>query len=271
MSSMQAGNTHFSVVFAERRDIGREWNDVKWNKDHSQIQYHRLYYVTKGSALLRLTDRDITLNAGNVYFIPAFSVAESHIDGEMNKFYIHFACNSRYFELYKYLCDNFSRPAGESCEMLFRTVVENYARPDEAARMRVQGAMSMIMADFTADIGSQSATLSRFEPVLDFVDAHFRESIPVSTLAELINVSPMYFSNLFKSTFNISPKQFVLNKRLTESQRLLLQTTMSVKEIAYAVGFENENYFSEFFASKVGISALKFRSRRLPTTKESIL
>ena len=137
--------------------------------------------------------------------------------------------------------------------------------------MRVQGAMSMIMADFTSDIGSQSATLSRFEPVLDFVDAHFRESIPVSTLAELINVSPMYFYNLFKSTFNISPKQFVLNKRLTESQRLLLQTTMSVKEIAYAVGFENENYFSEFFASKVGISALKFRSRRLPTTKESIL
>jgi AraC-like DNA-binding protein len=46
---------------------------------------------------------------------------------------------------------------------------------------------------------------------------------------------------------------------------------MTVKEIAYAVGFENENYFSEFFSAKIGISALKFRNRQLPKTRESIL
>ena len=81
----------------------------------------------------------------------------------------------------------------------------------------------------------------------------------------------MYFSNYFKKTFRISPKQYVLNKRLMESQRLLLESRLSIKEIAYQVGFENENYFSEFFAQRVGISALKFRKRELPTTRESIL
>ena len=39
---------------------------------------------------------------------------------------------------------------------------------------------------------------------------------------------------------------------------------MSVKEIAYEVGLENENYFSEFFSHKIGISALKFRKRVMP-------
>ena len=86
-----------------------------------------------------------------------------------------------------------------------------------------------------------------------------------------MNISSMYFSNYFKMTFNISPKQYIINKRLMESQRLLLENQLSIKEIAYAVGFENENYFSEFFSSKVGISALKFRKRELPTTRESIL
>ena len=86
-----------------------------------------------------------------------------------------------------------------------------------------------------------------------------------------MNISSMYFSNYFKRVFHISPKQYILNKRLMESQRLLLESRMSIKEIAFEVGFDNENYFSEFFASKVGISALKFRKRELPTTRDSIL
>ena len=70
----------------------------------------------------------------------------------------------------------------------------------------------------------------------------------------------MYFSNYFKRVFHISPKQYILNKRLTESQRLLLEGRMSVKEIAYEVGFENENYFSEFFSSKVTHDLVEFKS-----------
>ena len=81
----------------------------------------------------------------------------------------------------------------------------------------------------------------------------------------------MYFSNYFKQVFHISPKQYILNKRLSESQRLLLESEMSVKEIAYAVGFENESYFSEFFSKKTGIPALRFRNRDLPRTRDSIL
>ena len=78
------------------------------------------------------------------------------------------------------------------------------------------------------------------------------------------------FSNYFKRTFKISPKQYILNKRILEIQRLLIESRMNVKEIAAAVGFENENYFSEYFAKKVGISALKFRRRQIPTERESI-
>ena len=47
----------------------------------------------------------------------------------------------------------------------------------------------------------------------------------------------------------------------------------AVKELAAepCEMIENENYFSEFFSAKVGISALKFRNRELPTTRSSIL
>ena len=68
----------------------------------------------------------------------------------------------------------------------------------------------------------------------------------------------------------LKEKQYILNKRLAESQRLLLETDMTISEIAGAVGFSNENYFSEYFSEKIGISASKYRQRALPKKRESI-
>lgn len=271
MNNTLLENETYSVAFAERRDVGDEWNLVKWNSSHPQIQYHRLYLLTEGSARLSLFDKELELYPGNVYFIPAFSVKESRIEGRMNKYYIHFQSSSHFFSLYRYLSDKYSVPSSAETEYLFRTVLENYTHNSISARLRVQGAMSLILSDFASDVTAAAPDLVKFDEVLRYVDENYRENIPLSHLASLMNISPMYFSNYFKRTFHISPKQYILNKRLMESQRLLLESRLSIKEIAYEVGFENENYFSEFFTSKVGISALKFRKRELPTTRESIL
>lgn len=261
----------YSVAFAERREVGDEWNFVKWDKHHKDIGYHRLYLLTDGEAEITLYDREIKLTPGNIYFIPAFSVLESSIAGQMDKYYIHFQSDSPIFPLYRYFSDKYSVKSNEISEYLFKTVVENYANPSLSAKLRVEGALDLILADFINDIRAEKQNLSRFVEVLEYIDENYKREISIEELASLMNISKIYFANFFKSTFQISPKQYILNKRLIESQRLLLDSRMTVKEIAYAVGFENENYFSEFFSAKVGISALKFRHRELPTTRKSIL
>jgi AraC-like DNA-binding protein len=162
-------------------------------------------------------------------------------------------------------------PATLLTEGLFETVLENYAKNSPDADMRVRGAMDLLLADFFAEPFIDRRSLVKFAGVLHYIREHYREKIALSELAALMNISTMYFSNSFKAAFHISPKQYILNMRLTESQQLLLQTDLSIKEIAYSVGFENENYFSEFFAAKMGISALKFRNRELPERRESVL
>ncbi|MBQ7333187.1 MAG: helix-turn-helix transcriptional regulator [Clostridia bacterium] len=261
----------YSVVFAERREIGDEWNLVKWDKHHREIGYHRLYLLTEGEATITIYDRELKLFPGNIYFIPAFSVLESSIAGQMNKYYIHFQSDSPIFSLYRYFSGKYSVKANEISEYLFKTVVENYAKRTLSSNLKVEGALDMILADFIADIRAERQSISRFVEVLEYIDENYKENIKIDKLASIMNISPMYFGNYFKNTFHISPKQYILNKRLIESQRLLLDSRMSIKEIAYAVGFENENYFSEFFSAKLGISALKFRNRELQTTRKSIL
>lgn len=274
MNRQLLGSGAYNVSFAERRVIGEEWNLVEWNRKHHEIDCHRLYYRTDadgGKAVLTLFDKKIELVKGRVYFIPAFSVLQSEIDGQMDKYYIHFRSSNMVFGLYRYLSGEYSVEESAITKTLFDTVVNNYTVDTEQSQMRVQGAMNLLLADFISDASVDSHALVKFNGVLEYIEEHYKSEISIEQLSKVMNVSPTYFSNSFKKAFHVSPKQFILNKRLTESQQLLLETDMSVKEIAYAVGFENENYFSEFFAQKIGVSALKYRKRAFPKERESIL
>ncbi len=264
----------FNVSFAERRVIGEEWNLVEWNRKHHEIDCHRLYYRADdngGKAVLTLLDKKIELVANKVYFIPAFSVLQSEIDGQMDKYYIHFRSNNMLFGLYRYLSGEYQVDANDITQKLFDTVVENYNLNTEQSKMKVQGAMNLLLAEFISQSSINSHALVKYKSVLEYIEKNYRKDLSVNELASVMNVSPTYFANSFKKAFHISPKQYILNKRLTESQQLLLETDMSVKEIAYLVGFENENYFSEFFAQKTGVSALKYRKRAFPKNRDCIL
>jgi AraC-like DNA-binding protein len=163
----------------------------------------------------------------------------------MNKYYIHFLADSPIFGLYRYISDKYSEDADQMTEYLFRTVVDNYTKNTHEAYLKVQGAMNLLLSPFFSQVSADRHNLLKFEGVLRHIDQNYKRNIPLSELAGIMNISTMYFSNYFKQVFHISPKQYILNKRLSESQRLLLESEMSVKEIAYAVGFENESYFYE--------------------------
>ena len=141
----------------------------------------------------------------------------------------------------------------------------------EKSTLSVASTCVKLLCSFFENTEGSGRELLRFGGVLSFIEKNYKSKISIATLASIMNISPLYFSNYFKSTFRISPKQYILSKRIAEAQRLLLETDMTVGEIAHSVGFENENYFSEFFTAKIGVSALKYRHRALPKERASIL
>ncbi len=269
--SNELSSSSFPVIFAQRRRIGEEWNRIIWDRHHKDIMCHRLYLPISGTGTLTLARGKVALEPGKLYFLPAFSVLKSNIETEIDKYYIHFRSNLPILDMYGFISSNYCIKADQNTEMLVKTVLENYTDSSVSACMKVSGAMSILLSDFLDGIGRASSAMPKFAQVLEYIDKHYTENIRLDTLAEIMNISTMYFSNAFKSTFNISPKQYLLNKRLSKSQELLITSELSIKDIAYAVGFDNENYFSEFFSLKMGISALKFRNRKINCERESIL
>ena len=253
----------YSIGDAQFCTVGKEWNHNSWDPKLNPAGYHGLYYRTDhfGShAVLHTMDGPVPLHPDRIYFVPAYSVLSSQIDGQMEKYYIHFQADHIDYGLYRHLYTNCSVPADSLTRLLFDTVVQHYKDSRPVAQRKVRGAMELLLSDLQEQFSVPSRNLDKFRPVLEWIQDHYREKIAVSELADMMNVSTVYFSNAFKTAFCISPKQYILGKRLFESQRLLTRTDLSVKEIAEQVGFENENYFSEFFSARVGIPALKFRS-----------
>ncbi len=67
--------------------------------------------------------------------------------------------------------------------------------------------------------------------------------------------------NIFKNQFNTSFKEYLNLIRLTESKRLLKETSLSISEIAYLVGYNNVTHFNRVFKEKIGISPSEFKEK----------
>ena len=81
----------------------------------------------------------------------------------------------------------------------------------------------------------------------------------VQYIAEKLNISPSYLSSLLKNLTGQSTQQHIHDKLMEKAKEQLSTTTLSVSEIAYALGFEHPQSFSKLFKIKTKLSPLEFR------------
>lgn len=92
-----------------------------------------------------------------------------------------------------------------------------------------------------------------------FIDEHLFEPLSVRRVADEVSLSPSHFSRLFRSTTGFSPHEYIMLHRIDEAKALLQSTRLSVKEIAFRVGYRSEVNFIAAFTEKTGSSPTQFR------------
>lgn len=93
----------------------------------------------------------------------------------------------------------------------------------------------------------------------EYIRNHVGEAITLGELADMSHLSACHYSHEFKRLTGFSPLEYVINTRLEKAKMLLLQTTMSVTDIAYEVGYESGGSLSNLFIKKVGCSPREYR------------
>ncbi len=100
------------------------------------------------------------------------------------------------------------------------------------------------------------------EPIrlaLQYISRNFATPITLQEVAEHVNLSAPYFSGLFKQVCGTSFKEYLTMIRIEESKRLLTNTSDSIIDIAVAVGFGDQSYFTKVFRKHTGLTPKQYR------------
>ena len=107
---------------------------------------------------------------------------------------------------------------------------------------------------------------SYIRKALRFIADNYFEHLELSAVADFVQLSPSYFSSLFRQVVGMNFREYLCRVRVEESKRLLLSTDFALADIAISIGFPDQSYYCKMFKRIVGISPGKFRMQ--PHTAE---
>lgn len=183
-----------------------------------------------------------------------------HFDGEINyMFYVQSI--SRVVTFTK------THPIYESLLYCMTEAYEEYISKDVCYKLPVRAYVYLLNSAILRYYAGQRNELDRMiyhnvirlRPVIEYIAEHYAEKIYIETLADMISVSPDYFTKMFKDSIGTTPIDYINGIRVNHSLRLLTMTDTPINEIAEIVGFSNPNYFHKIFKAYMTTSPLAYR------------
>ena len=99
------------------------------------------------------------------------------------------------------------------------------------------------------------------QKAVSYINEHYFERLSLESVANFVGLNPSYFSLTFKRQMQISFSEYLTEQRVRQAKVLLKNSNMPLSEVALAVGFENQSYFSRVFKKGAGMSPRQFRER----------
>ena len=273
-------------------NVGRAQHNADWNWKDVSSPFIRIYYVLEGEAIIHLAEHNIRLLPRHLYFIPAYTVHSYECHGLFVHYYLHvyegFKNEMNLQEVYElpievegsevaaqlfeHLCNRLpearlphSDPNSYDTSAQTSDYVQRYRDMALWEKMELRGAMLMIMSHFIRQAKPRVWTQDeRMKRVLEYVHSHISDSINIEQLADVACITKPYFIRLFKHEFGFPPVQYINRKKVERAQLLLFTTDKAVKEVAFILGFSDQNYFIRLFHKLTGITPQEYRRKLRP-------
>ncbi|MCI3924692.1 response regulator [Paenibacillus sp. TRM 82003] len=97
------------------------------------------------------------------------------------------------------------------------------------------------------------------EVALQYMNAHYREELTLEKLASIVYLHPVYFSQLFKQKTGSGFKEYIIQLRLEQSKRLLLNPRLKLADVAERIGYQDMRHFTQLFRKKFGMTPTEYR------------
>jgi len=101
----------------------------------------------------------------------------------------------------------------------------------------------------------------RVQIAINFMNVNLQRRVSLSELAAVVNLSPAYFSYLFKTETGVAPSEYLIRLRMEKASQLLATSLLRIKEIMAMVGYNNKSNFCRQFKRYFDLNASAYRKR----------
>jgi len=135
------------------------------------------------------------------------------------------------------------------------------------------GALLLKTKEYFREYGQPVAEVCRGTEIVrtfkETLDNHYRSLLKgteekifrVKDYASALNLHPNYLSNVVKSRTGKPISAWIADKTIAEAKSLLQNSTISIKEIAYQLGFAESTHFSNYFKKHTNFSPVSYRKQ----------
>ena len=131
-------------------------------------------------------------------------------------------------------------------------------RRNEAFAMNALEAV-LLECDRHNPLAATSTYDARIRRAMDFLERNMSRKIALADIAEAVGLSPSRLAHLFREQSGQTPQQYLEGLRMQRATELLRRTGFSIKQIAEAVGFDSQFYFSQRFKARTKQTPSAFR------------
>ncbi|WP_257667446.1 helix-turn-helix domain-containing protein [Parapedobacter tibetensis] len=281
-------------------NVGRAVHHADWNWKNIYSPFARIHLVESGFAEIVHDDLRYPLKKGYLYLTPPYTKHSYACTGDLSLYYIHiYEALGKQLSIFDILDFPVEIKADEIVEALIKrlvavnpelelqfydpkdydnspTLIKNisqhkHARP--AMDMENEGILKLIISRFLAQASDKNLGLDeRILQAIHYIHSNIDKPIKIEELAQTSCLTEDHFIRLFKKQMQCTPGKYINQKKIEQAQLMMLVKNVTIKELAYRLGFENISYFNRLFKKISGENPGKMQRKMLamkePSTKK---
>lgn len=132
--------------------------------------------------------------------------------------------------------------------------------PENVADLILSLASRVMRSACDIQPSEHALTPGDMKAMTDHIEANLERRIQLDELADVANLSRFHFSREFKAATNVTPMQYVLERRIAAAKVLLRDTRRSLADIALDCGFASQSHFTTSFRQSTGVTPSAWRT-----------
>jgi AraC-like DNA-binding protein len=243
--------------------FGQAVRTDRWSCHNLERPWHTLYLVLDGEITTRAGGESLVLKPGTLFWLMP------HVPHDMR-----WPAKLVFTEIWFRIQDNdhdlrlpepvIVRDGVWDVMPLMDGIEDEMRRRRSGYKAKIRHWLALIALEVLRSRGKpdtrQLSSMQRAR-VTTFVRENLTARPSLEAMAHAALLSPDYFSRLFRNTYGLAPRDWMVRERIYAAARLLRETDMTIYQIAAQLGYANVSQFSRQFAEVMGTNARTYRQQ----------